>query len=246
MQHNPIVSREDWLAARTALLEKEKALTRARDALSAERRALPWQAVEKDYRFETPAGPRSLAELFDGRSQLLVQHFMFGPDWEQGCVGCSFEADHIDAAWQHLKHHDVGYVAVARAPLERLAAYWRRMAWRLPFASSLGSDFNFDFHVSFTPEELAAGKAFYNFETIDPGIEELPGTSAFLRDAEGRIFHTYSSYGRGCEEVLGAYMLLDIMPKGRNESGPMEWVRRHDEYDAAPTACRGGKETVAG
>ncbi|MEQ8344229.1 MAG: thioredoxin family protein [Sneathiellaceae bacterium] len=230
MQHNPTVSREEWRAARTALLAKEKAHTRARDALAAERRALPWVRVDKAYRFQTEAGERSLAALFDGRSQLIVQHFMFGPDWEAGCTGCSFEADHVDAAWQHLQHHDVGFVAVARAPIGKLAAYRRRMGWRFPLVSSAGSDFNFDFHVSFTPAEIEAGRAEYNFETTDPGIEELPGASVFLRDPDGTVFHTYSSYGRGGEEVIGTYMLLDITPRGRNESGPMDWVRRHDEY----------------
>lgn len=240
MRHET-VSRDDWIAARKALMKKEKELTRLRDALSAERRALPWVKIDKTYVFETPGGKRTLAELFDGRSQLIVQHFMFAPDWEEGCVGCSFEADHVDAAWMHLQHHDVSYVAVARAPVDKLAAYWKRMGWRLPFASSAASDFNYDFHVSFTEEALANGRVTYNYDEIEPGITDLPGASVFFRDDGGTVFHTYSSFARGNEEVIGAYMLLDITPNGRNEAGPnrdlTDWVRRHDEYeDAAESA----------
>lgn len=231
-----IVSREEWLQARKALLARERELTRARDELNAERRRLPRVRVEKEYVFDTPDGRKTLADLFDGRSQLIVQHFMFAPDWDAGCVGCSFAADHVDAAWRHLRHHDVAYVAIARAPVEKLAAYWARMGWRFPFASSLGSDFNYDYHVSFTPEELAGGKVYYNFELIETSMEELPGASVFYRDEAGDVYHTFSDYGRGGEEVLGAYMLLDRTPKGRNETGPnynlMDWVRRHDEYEA--------------
>lgn len=229
MQH-AIVSREEWVEARKAHLAREKELTRLRDALAEERRMLPWVLVEKDYVFNTPDGSRTLAELFDGRSQLIVQHFMFGPDWEQGCVGCSFEADHADTANMHLQHHDVSFVAVSRAPLAKIEAYRKRMGWRFRWASSLGSDFNYDYHVSATKEDIAAGRVRYNFETSkDPG-EEMPGVSVFYKDDTGRVFHTYSSYGRGNEEVLSAYMFLDITPKGRNESGPMSWVKRHDEY----------------
>jgi predicted dithiol-disulfide oxidoreductase (DUF899 family) len=230
MQH-AIVPREEWLAARKALLAKEKELTRLRDQLSAERRELPWVKVEKEYVFDTADGKKTLAELFEGRSQLIVQHFMFGPDWEQGCTGCSFWADHTDAAYAHLKHHDVTYVAVSRAPLAKLEAYKKRMGWRFNWVSSYGSDFNYDFHVSFTKDDLAKGKVYYNYEMAEESMEELPGDSVFYKDENGDIFHTYSSYGRGGEEVLGAYMLLDITPKGRNESGPMDWVRRHDEYE---------------
>ena len=231
MNPNQIVSPDEWLAARKRHLNKEKELTRLRDELSAERRALPWVKVEKEYVFDTPAGKKTLADLFDGRSQLIVQHFMFGPDWDQGCVGCSFGADHADAACVHLEHHDVTYVAVARAPLAKLEAYRRRMGWRFDLVSSYGSDFNFDYHVSFTKDELAKGKVDYNYEMTDEGFDELPGASVFYKDANGDVFHTYSSYGRGGEEVLGAYMLLDMTPMGRNESGPMDWVRRHDEYE---------------
>ena len=228
-------TREEWLAVRRALLEKEKQLTRLRDEISAERLALPWVKVEKEYVFDTVEGSKSLSELFDGRSQLIVQHFMFGPDWQAGCVGCSFGADHADAAYQHLKHHDVTYVAIARAPIEKLEAYRKRMGWRFNFASSYRNDFNYDFHVSFPKEELENGNVFYNFREIDgkDAYDELPGASAFYKDEDGTVYHTYSQYARGGEEVLGAYMLLDIAPLGRNESGAapmMSWVKRHDEY----------------
>jgi predicted dithiol-disulfide oxidoreductase (DUF899 family) len=236
MQHK-IVSRDEWIAARKAHLAREKELTRQRDQLSAERRALPWVKVEKEYVFDTAAGKKTLAELFDGRSQLVVQHFMFGPDWEAGCVGCSFVADHIDAANQHLKHHDVMFVAISRAPLARLEAYKKRMGWHFPWVSSEGSDFNYDFHVSFKKADLAAGKIDYNYEMTESSMEDLPGKSVFYKDEAGNIFHTYSSFGRGNEEILGTYVLLDVTPKGRNETGPnhnlTDWVKRHDEYEDA-------------
>ena len=228
---NKVVSREEWRAARVALLEQEKALTRARDALNAARLALPWVKVEKAYRFDTERGPETLAELFRGRSQLLVQHFMFGPDWEEGCVGCSLWADHISATLPHLAAKDITYVAVSRAPLDRLLAFRARMGWAFDWASSLGSDFNRDFGVSFTAADVAAG-AEYNWRaTTETG--ELPGNSSFYRDAQGTVFHTYSAYARGAEEVASTYMLLDIAPLGRNESGlpqSMAWVRHHDRY----------------
>jgi predicted dithiol-disulfide oxidoreductase (DUF899 family) len=236
MQHK-IVSRDEWIAARKAHLAREKELTRLRDRLSAERRALPWVKVEKEYVFDTPEGKKTLADLFGGRSQLVVRHFMFSPDWEEGCVGCSFGADHVDGANQHLTHHDVTFVAISRAPLAKLEAYKRRMGWRFPWVSSAGSDFNYDYHVSFTPAEIAKGKVYYNYETADASIDELPGSSVFYKDEAGNIFHTYSSYGRGNEEAIGTYMLLDLTPKGRNETGPhhnlMDWVRRHDQYENA-------------
>lgn len=230
-----IVSREEWIEARTALLDEEKALTRQRDKLNTLRRDLPWVRLDKTYEFDTPSGRKTLADLFEGHSQLIVQHFMFGPDWEAGCVGCSFAADHVDAAWMHLRHHDVTYVAIARAPVAKLQAYWKRMGWHFGFASSLNSDFNYDFHVSFTEQQMVSGRVYYNFEMTEASIEELPGASVFHRDADGVIYHTYSVYGRGDEEVLGTYMLLDITPNGRNETGPnynlMDWVKRHDEYE---------------
>jgi predicted dithiol-disulfide oxidoreductase (DUF899 family) len=241
MQHHPVVSQDAWLSARRELLAKEKALTHAKDALNAERLALPWVLVEKDYTFATPDGPKTLAELFDGRSQLFVYHFMFGPDWTEGCTGCSFFADHIDGANLHLAHHDLTVVAVSRATLPQITAYKQRMGWRFPWVSSFGGDFNFDYHVSFTKEQLAAGKVEYNFDLIETKMDELPGASAFFKDETGAVFHTYSSYGRGGEHGIGAYMFLDFAPKGRNETGRgnlMDWVRRHDEYDPPTTRAQ--------
>lgn len=232
MPDHAVVSREEWLAARKALLLREKEETHLRDAVNAERLALPWVRVEKEYRFATPAGERGLADLFDGRSQLLVYHFMLGPDWEAGCPGCSFLSDHLDGTLPHLTHHDVTLTAVSRAPLPRIEAYKRRMGWHFPWVSSAGSDFNRDFHVSFTEEELAAGTIDYNFTDLpaSQGASELPGLSAFYRDEAGEVFHTYSSYARGIEQAIGTLMLLDRAPKGRNEDGTMHFVRRHDEY----------------
>jgi predicted dithiol-disulfide oxidoreductase (DUF899 family) len=236
MHSHPVVSRSEWIAARQALLAREKQATHLRDAVNAERLTLPWVAVDKAYLFETPSGRKSLAELFDGRSQLMVYHFMFGPEWQAGCPGCSFLADHIDGALPHLNHHDVTMVAVSRAPLDRIAAYRQRMGWRFPWVSSFGSDFNSDFHVSFTPAELASGAVDYNYTRTDAAQanDELPGLSAFYRADDGRIFHTYSSYARGPEELIGTLMILDRAPKGRNETTTMDFVRRHDEYDQAP------------
>jgi predicted dithiol-disulfide oxidoreductase (DUF899 family) len=237
------VSQTEWLAARRALLAKEKEAVRLRDEVNAQRLALPWVRVEKPYAFDTDAGPKTLADLFAGRSQLMVYHFMLGPGWEAGCPGCSFLVDHLDGALPHLEHHDVTLTAVSRAPLAEIAAYQARMGWRFPWVSSHGSDFNYDYHVSnydyhvsFTPEDLADGKVFYNFAEIDAAqaAAELPGLSAFYKDAAGGIFHTYSSYARGPEELIGALMILDRAPKGRNETTIMDFVRRHDEYEAAP------------
>jgi predicted dithiol-disulfide oxidoreductase (DUF899 family) len=235
---NPVVSREEWLEARRALLLREKEATHLRDKVNAERTALPWVKVDKDYTFDTPQGPKSLADLFDGRSQLMVYHFMFGPEWEAGCPGCSFLADHLDGTLPHLNHHDVTLVAVARAPLAKIEAYKQRMGWKFPWVSSFGSDFNFDYHVSFTPEDLAKDKVFYNFSPIAPSDanDELPGLSAFYQNEKGEVFHTYSSYARGAEEILGTLMILDHAPKGRNEDSTMDFVKRHDEYEEAPQA----------
>jgi predicted dithiol-disulfide oxidoreductase (DUF899 family) len=236
MQHQ-VVSRDEWLAARTAFLEKEKEMTRLRDALAEERRALPWVKVDKAYVFDTPRGKRWLSELFEGRSQLIVKHFMLAPGQLEGCVGCSFEMDHVEAALQHLEHHDVKLVAVARAPLKEIEAFRTRMGWRFDFVSSFGSDFNYDFNVSFTPEAIATGEAFYNYRKGKLPLEDLSGFSVFCKNEKGEIFHTYSAFGRGAEEVLGTYMLLDLTPKGRNETGPnrnlTDWVRHHDRYGAA-------------
>jgi predicted dithiol-disulfide oxidoreductase (DUF899 family) len=228
-----IVSQEEWAKARKALLAEEQAMIEARERLAQARQQLPWVKIEKEYVFDTVEGRRSLTDLFEGRSQLLVQHFMFAPDWDAGCPGCSFAADHIAAAYQHLRHHDVTFIAVSRAPVAKLEAYRKRMGWRFNWVSSQHSDFSYDFHVSFRKEERATGKVYYNFEMTETDMEDLPGGSAFYQDADGTLYHTYSAYGRGGDEILAAYRLLDIMPKGRNESAPMEWVRRHDEYEDA-------------
>ncbi len=232
-----IVSHEEWLEARKRHLRREKELTRARDALVAERRKLPWVRVVKSYSFEGPRGRETLSDLFDGRSQLIVQHFMLAPGWEEGCVGCSFGADHIGGMLPHLEHHDVTYVAVSRAPLPQIEAFKRRMGWGFKWVSSYGGDFNYDFHVSFAEDEIAKGKVYYNYETQDFMCEELPGLSVFYKDPAGEIFHTYSCYARGTEGLLGTYQLLDLTPKGRDETATgslMDWVKHHDKYDAKP------------
>lgn len=234
MQANKIVSREEWVAARKAYLAKEKEFTKARDALSAQRRDLPWVRVDKDYVFEGPEGPESLSDLFDGRGQLIVYHFMFGPDWEEGCPSCSYLADHFDGAIMHLNQRDVTLVAASRAPLATLDGYAKRMGWRFKWVSSLDSDFNQDYHVSFDPDELANGEVYYNYQNTKFPSSEAPGLSVFRRDENGDIFHTYSSYGRGLDILIGAYNWLDLVPKGRDEdnlSYTMEWVRRHDRYE---------------
>ena len=238
MRQNPIVSREEWLVARRRLLAREKEATHLRDAINAERLALPWVRVEKAYGFDTPSGRQSLAQLFAGRSQLIIYHFMLGPGWGAGCSGCSFLCDHLDGALPHLTHHDVTLTAVSRAPLAEIEAYRRRMGWHFPWVSSAGSDFNYDYHVSFTEAELASGTLFYNFMDLpaDQGAAELPGLSAFFRNPSGEIFHTYSSYARGPEELLGTLMILDRAPLGRNEDSTMNFVRRHDEYEDTPKA----------
>jgi predicted dithiol-disulfide oxidoreductase (DUF899 family) len=241
-----VVSRSEWLDTRKAFLAKEKALTRQRDALAKERLELPWVRVEKDYVFETSEGKKTLAELFGDKKQLLLHHFMFGPEWEQGCPGCSLTADTSDPNIVHLTQRDVAFVAVSRAPLSRIAPFQQRMGWSFPWVSSFGSDFNFDFGVSFTPEEMVAGKRPYNYGSIDFPSDEGPGFSAFYKNKDGEVFHTYSTYGRGGEGVLGVYALLDMVPLGRNEEGiephPMAWVRHHDKYEGAPQkhGCCGG------
>jgi predicted dithiol-disulfide oxidoreductase (DUF899 family) len=230
-----VVSRDEWLAARKALLVKEKEHMQAGDRLSAERRELPWVKVEKDYVFDAPEGKVSLADLFDGRSQLIVHHLMFHPDWEAGCPGCSFQADHIDGPGQHLEHHDVKIIAVSRAPLAKLVAYKRRMGWRFDWVSSYGSDFNYDFYVSFAKDEIAKGRVDYNFGTITVDAryqsEELPGVSVFCKDQDGQVFHSYSTYARGLDAILGGNHYLDLTPKGRGEADYPNWPQRHDEYE---------------
>ncbi|MBL8662434.1 MAG: DUF899 domain-containing protein [Candidatus Odyssella sp.] len=232
MTAHPVVSRQDWLAARKALLEREKAFTRARDALSAERRALPWVRIDKDYAFAGPAGRLSLGDLFGGRSQLAVYHFMLGPDWNEGCKSCSFWADNFDGIDVHLAQRDLALVAVSRAPLAKIDAFKRRMGWTFRWVSSFGSDFNRDFGVSFTPEELR-GEVEYNYARQTFPADEAPGMSLFARDPDGTVFHTYSCYARGLDMLNGAYHILDLAPKGRDEGGQpytMAWLRHHDRY----------------
>ena len=237
-----IGTRKDWLKARLDLLRAEKDLTRRSDELAQRRQALPWVRVDKDYVFDTAEGKRSLAALFDGRSQLLVQHFMLGPDWEQGCPSCSFMADHSDGMTLHLAHRDVTFVAISRAPLAEIERFRRRMGWQFRWVSSHGSDFNYDFAVSFTPEQVASGDITYNFGSWPYPYEELPGVSVFARGEAGAVFHTYSTYGRGVEVMMGTYRMLDLLPKGRDERNveyKMEWVRHHDRYETAPAKAGG-------
>lgn len=226
-------TREDWLAARMDLLAAEKELTRLRDQVALQRRALPWLRVDKDYVFDTLDGPRTLAELFDGRRQLLVQHFMLGPGWPQGCPSCSFMADHSDGMNPHLANRDVTLIAISRAPLAEIQRFRERMGWQFPWVSSHGNDFNYDFRISFTPEDKASGQPIYNFDTQAFQGEEAPGISVFYKDDAGNVFRTYSTYGRGVEVMMGTYNLLDLTPQGRNEREvpyKMEWVRHHDRY----------------
>lgn len=250
MQPNRIVSRDEWLAARKELLAKEKELTRLRDRLSTERRALPWVKVTKQYVFDGPTGKVTLADLFEGRSQLFIKHFMMGPDQKGQCVGCSFEVDHVEGVLVHLENHDVSYAAVARAPIEEIEVVRKRMGWRFPWVSSYGSDFNYDFNVSFTPEEIAAGRAYYNYRYIAPGLADLSGDSVFFKDEARAIFHTYSTFGRGGEEFLGAYRYLDVMPKGRDENGPYhslaDWARLRNMYGEGGVVEGNGRYHVPG
>jgi predicted dithiol-disulfide oxidoreductase (DUF899 family) len=241
MQPHRIVPHEEWLAAREAHLKNEKALTRMRDLVSAERRELPWVKVDKTYVFDTTAGKKTLAELFGRNSQLIIHHFMWRRDLDSGCPSCSLEADHAEGAIVHLENHDVSYVRVSRAPLAKLLAYKKRMGWTAEWVSSWESDFNYDYHVSFTRQELASGEVYYNYHMTKDGFDELPGLSVFARDDAGTVFHTYSSYARGNEEVIGAFIYLDITPKGRNEKEIMDWVRRHDEYDTPAQSCHVAK-----
>jgi predicted dithiol-disulfide oxidoreductase (DUF899 family) len=245
MQPHKIVSQDEWLAARKAHLKNEKALTRMRDLVAAERRTLPWVKLEKKYVFDTTEGKKELADLFGTNSQLVIHHFMWRHDLDQGCVSCSLEADHAEGALVHLQNHDVSYVRVSRAPLQKLLAYKQRLGWNAEWVSSWNSDFNFDFHVSFSDEQMMkGGKLYYNYETIDAenGFNELPGLSVFTKDDQGQVFHTYSSYARGNEEVIGAFIYFDMTPKGRNETQIMDWVKRNDEYAQPKSAacCHAG------
>lgn len=238
---HPVVSQSDWQRAGADLLAKEKELTKLSDELSRRRREFPWVRVEKKYLFDGPQGQRSLADLFDGRSQLATYHFMFGPDWAEGCPGCSYVTDHLNGTLEHLRARDVSLVLVSRAPLAKLAAFEKRMGWHLPWVSSGTCDFNRDFGIYFTKEEVARGVKAYNFGSGAPGNEENPGLSFFYQDPSGSIFHTYSTFGRGLEALLGTYAVLDRTPKGRDEASlpsPMAWVRHHDKYE--PTAQGSG------
>lgn len=233
LREHKVVSREEWTAARKKLLEKEKELTRLRDQLSAERRKLPWVKIGKNYVFDTPAGRKTLADLFGGRSQLVVYHFMFGPDWQEGCPSCSFVSDHIDGALPHLAARDVTVTMVSRAPLARIEAFKKRMGWKFNWVSSCDTDFNADFHVSFTKEEMAQGKVNYNYTMQEFPSTEGPGLSVFYKDAKGDVFHTYSTYQRGLDPLIGTYTILDLVPKGRDEDQldfSMGWLRHHDRY----------------
>jgi predicted dithiol-disulfide oxidoreductase (DUF899 family) len=244
MTKHEIGSKEQWIEARRALLAQEKAWTRERDRLAERRRALPWVKVEKEYVFEGPNGRETLGELFAGRSQLIVKHFMLGPDWEEGCVGCSFQTDHFDGALPHLEHHDVTLIAVSRAPLAKIEAFRERMGWGVKWVSSQGSDFNFDYHVSFTAEDEARGEVYYNYEKRPFASDELSGESVFFKDADGTIFHTYSAYARGTEQLIGTYQFLDLTPKGRDETiagNLTDWVRHHDRYDDGGHVDRTGR-----
>jgi len=246
---HPVVSPDQWLARRKLLLQREKELTRLRDELARERRALPWVRVAREYVFDAPEGRRSLAELFEGRRQLVVQHFMFAPGWEQGCPSCSFMADHIDGAQAHLQQRDLTLLVVSRAPLADIERFRQRMGWRFKWVSSQGSDFNRDFGVSFTPEERARGEVYYNYGLRHFPQDEAPGISVFCKDDAGEVFHTYSTYGRGVELMMGAYDFIDLTPRGRDEDQlqyPMAWVRHHDRYETpapakAAGSCCGGR-----
>jgi predicted dithiol-disulfide oxidoreductase (DUF899 family) len=230
MHRQKIVARDEWLETRKALLVKERELTHLRDRLSAERRALPWVKVDKTYLFDAPEGKLTLGDLFDGRSQLVVYHFMLTPGSDHICDGCAFMADHVDAARIHFEQADLSFAAVSRAPLSQIEPVKRRMGWRFRWVSSYGSDFNYDYGVSFTDEQIAKGKADYNYGTTPYASPDLPGTSVFAKDEKGEVFHTYSTYSRGSETLLGALNWLDLTPKGRNETSTMSWVRLHDEY----------------
>lgn len=236
---HPVVSDEQWLEERQKLLAREKELTHLRDRIAFARRALPWRRIARNYVFDTPEGKRTLAELFEGRRQLIVQHFMLGPGWEQGCPSCSFMADHTDGMNIHLQQRDITFVAVSRAPLADIRRFRQRMGWQFRWVSSHGSDFNHDFAVSFTQEELASGEVYYNYAKRPFPAEEAPGISVFYKDDAGEVFHTYSTFGRGVEAMMGAYLLIDLAPKGRDERPAphmMDWIRHHDRYESAPQA----------
>ena len=231
---HPVVSHEDWLSARTAFLVKEKEFTKQRDELSWQRRELPWEKVDKQYVFDGPRGKETLAELFENRSQLIVYHFMFAPDWDEGCPHCSFWADNFNGIGVHLNHRDVTFVAISRAQLPKIESFKKRMGWSFKWVSSFHSDFNFDYQASFTPEEVQTGAAFFNYRRMDPYDTDREGISVFYKDESGAVFHTYSCYARGIDMMNGTYHYLDLVPKGRDEEGlegPQDWVRYHDRYE---------------
>lgn len=231
MDQHRIVPHDQWIAARRDFLAKEKEFTRLRDELSRERRALPWEKVEKAYVFDGPNGKESLGDLFQGKSQLIVYHFMFDPGWDAGCKSCSFWADNFERLPIHLKHRDISLVAISRAPLAKLQAYQKRLGWTFKWVSSGGNDFNYDYHVSFNPQDVEKGELDYNYGTLRMKAPEMPGVSVFYKDASGAIFHTYSSYARGIDMLNNAYHYIDLTPKGRDEDeGIMRWLRRNDEY----------------
>ena len=232
LKHPRIVSETEWVVARKDLLTREKEVTRLRDEVSRHRRELPWVKIKKKYIFEGPDGKETLADLFDGRSQLIVYHFMLGPGWEEGCKSCSYLADHFDGANWHLPHRDVTLVVISRAPFSEIEPFKKRMGWRFKWVSSSGNDFNFDYHVSFTKEEEAKGRVYYNYGMEEFISEELPGLSVFYKNEDGEVFHTYSTYARGLDILVGAYNFLDLVPKGRDEDpeATMSWVRHHDRY----------------
>ena len=235
MDEHAVASAQEWTSARKALVAKEKEFTRLRDELSRQRRELPWEVVTKEYFFEGADGTRSLPQLFDGRSQLIVYNFMFPPEWDEGCPSCSFWADNFNGTQEHLHARDVTMVAVSRAPFPKLAGYARRMGWSFPWFSSSGTDFNYDYHVAFTPEDLADGTAVYNYGSTDAGFTDREGVSVFYSGGDGQVFHTYSAYARGIDLLNGAYNYIDLVPKGRDEAGhdfTQFWVRRHDEYES--------------
>lgn len=239
LDHHAVVGEPEWIEARKDLLIREKEFTRLRDDLAARRRALPWVRVTKNYVFEGPDGPQTLAGLFGSKSQLIIQHFMFAPGDTEGCVGCSHSADHVDAARQHFEHRDIAFAAVSRAAYHEFAPFKKRMGWAFTWVSSAGNDFNYDYGVTFTPAEVAAGQVSYNYGTTPYPFEDLPGVSVFYKNAAGEIFHTYSTYSRGLDPLLGSYQFVDLTPKGRNESGEFrDWLRFHDQYSAPQaSAC---------
>jgi len=233
VKERKVVSREKWIAARKALLAKEKKFSKLRDQLNRQRRELPWEKVEKGYVFDGPRGREALADLFNGKSQLLVYHFMFGPGWKEGCPHCSFWADHFDSVNPHIAQRDTTFVVISRAPLKEITPFKKRMGWKFKWVSSFGSDFNFDFNVSFTPAQIKSGVLPYNYSKLKMKIDELQGVSAFYKDSRGDIFHTYSSYARGIDLMNTTYNFLDLTAKGRDENpaATQNWVRYHDEYE---------------